>query len=289
MSRLREIFEHKAVEVERAKAAVSLTEIASLAADAPPVRPFRKGLAESGKPLSLIAEVKKASPSRGLIRSDFDPAAIAEAYRNAGADCLSVLTDEKYFEGSKRNLEVARAAAGLPCLRKDFIFDPYQVYEARAWGADCILLIVAAFPSTPLPPSSFSRDGGSETDSAGRREKNEEGGEVLRDLYALAKDLGMDVLVEVHSRREADIALALGADMIGVNNRNLADMSTALSTSEELLPLIAPHALAVSESALETPEDLARVKAAGASAVLIGTAFCSNPDIESKVREVMGW
>ncbi|HWA83768.1 MAG TPA: hypothetical protein VG820_10060, partial [Fimbriimonadaceae bacterium] len=124
---------------------------------------------------------------------------------------------------------------------------------------------------------------------AGRREKNEEGGEVLRDLYAVAKDLGMDVLVEVHSRREAEIALAMGADMIGVNNRNLADMSTTISTSEGLLPLIAPRALAVSESALQTPEDLAKVKAAGARAVLIGTAFCSSPDIESKVRQVMGW
>lgn len=289
MSKLREIFAHKAVEVQRAKAAIPLADLRKMAADAPSVRPFKRALETSGKPLALIAEVKKASPSKGVIRPDFDPAMVAEAYRDARADCLSVLTDERYFQGSRLNLERARAASGLPCLRKDFIFDPYQVYEARAWGADCVLLIVAHWPSTPLPPSSFSRDPGPAAPAGSPHEENEEGGGSLRELYALAKELGMDVLVEVHSRDEAEIAIAMGADMIGVNNRNLADMSTDLHTSVDLLPLIAPYALAVSESALETPDDLRRVRVAGAKAVLIGTTFCASPDIGAKVRGVMGW
>ena len=262
MSKLSEILAHKAGEIERAKAAISLGELKRMAGDAPPVRGFRYALAHSGKPLALIAEVKKASPSKGLIRENFDPVQIAEAYRDAGADCLSVLTDAKYFQGSKANLELARAASGLPCLRKDFMIDPYQIYEARCWGADCILLIVAAFPG--------------EFD-------------LMRGLYGLAKELGMDVLVEVHSESEVEPALGLGADLIGVNNRDLSDMRTSLTISEELLPLIAPHALAVSESALETPGDLERVRVAGAGAVLIGTTFCASPDVGGKVREVMGW
>jgi indole-3-glycerol phosphate synthase len=208
----------------------------------------------------LIAEVKKASPSKGLIRADFDPSAIAHIYRGAGADCLSVLTDERYFQGSLENLAIAREASGLPCLRKDFILDPYQVYEARAWGADCILLIVAGLESGQL-----------------------------RDLSQLAKSLGMDVLVEVHSEPEAEIALSLGADLIGVNNRNLADMTTSLQTSLDLLPILSEHALTVSESALSSRAEVDLVRIAGARAVLIGTTFCAASDIGSKVREVMDW
>lgn len=262
MSKLQEILAIKVAEVERAKAALPLGDLKRMAGDAPPPRGFRRALAQSGNPLSLIAEVKKASPSKGLIRDPFDPVQIAEAYRDAGADCLSVLTDEKYFQGSRSNLELARAASGLPCLRKDFIVDPYQVYESRCWGADCILIIVAAFPGE------FGR---------------------MHELHQLAKELGMDVLVEVHSRAETEVALRLGADMIGVNNRDLSDMRTSITISEELIPLIAPHALAVSESALETRADLDRVQAAGARSVLIGTTFCASPDVGSKVQEVMGW
>jgi indole-3-glycerol phosphate synthase len=261
MNKLTEIFQHKVSEVEAAKAAVSLGELKRMVGDAPPVRPFKQALEQSGKLLGLIAEVKKASPSKGVIRNDFDPVYVATAYRDAGADCLSVLTDEKYFQGSKENLVLARAASGLPCLRKDFIADSYQVYEARCWGADCILLIVAG-----------------STDSR-----------ILRELWLLGKELGMDVLVEVHSLPEAEVALELEADFIGVNNRNLSDMSTDIATSELLLPLISPHAVAVSESALESRRDLDRVEAAGARAVLIGTTFCAAPDIGGKVREVMGW
>lgn len=229
-----------------------------MARDAGPTRGFHRALRESPSPLALIAEVKKASPSRGLIRADFDPVTIAQSYERAGADALSVLTDVDYFQGHPTNIRLAREATSLPCLRKDFLDDPYQVYEARAWGADAILLIVA----------SLSR-------------------EQIADLAGLANELGMDVLVEVHNAEETEVALDLKCPLIGVNNRNLADFTTDLATSERLIPLIAPHATAISESALETPADLARVKAAGARGVLIGTTFCQNPDIEAKVREVM--
>lgn len=260
MTKLEEIITNKLEEVRRATARTSFDEIQELAEQAPPVRPFRMALEDSGKPLALIGEVKKASPSKGLIRANFDAAEVARAYRDAGTDCLSVLTDEIYFQGSRQNLEIAREISGLPCLRKDFIVDPYQVYESRAWGADCILLIVAALTQSDLC-----------------------------NLCALAKQLGMDVLVEVHSRIELAIASEVGGDLIGVNNRNLADMSTTISTSEALLPLIPASAMPVSESALETRADLDRVQAAGARAVLIGSTFCAAPDIGAKVREVMGW
>lgn len=257
MTVLDKIFARKAEEVAAAQAQLPETELAAMARDADPPRGFLKAL-RSVEGLALIAEVKKASPSKGLIRPDFDPAEVARAYRDAGATCLSVLTDEHYFQGSPENLRIARKESGLPCLRKDFINDPYQVTQARAWGADAILLIVAGL-----------------TDDA------------LRSLHDQAKDLGMDVLVEVHDDEETDRALRLGFDLIGVNNRDLRDFRTTLEISDRLLPRIAPHALAVSESALETRRDLDRVQAAGAKAVLIGTTFCAAGDIRAKVREVM--
>jgi len=258
LSVLDKIFAHKATEVAAAKALVSQSEIEALAAQASAPRGFLRAL-RSSEGLALIAEVKKASPSKGLIRPDFDPVAIAQAYARAGASCLSVLTDVDYFQGSPENLKLAREASGLPCLRKDFLNDPYQIYEARAWGADAVLLIVASLDDAQLS-----------------------------DLHSLAVSLGMDVLVEVHDDLETERALRLGAPLIGVNNRNLADFKTTLEISDRLIPLIAPHALAVSESALETRADLDRVEKAGAKAVLIGTTFCASPDIEAKVREVMG-
>lgn len=260
MSILDEIFAHKREEIAAAKRLIPFPAVVEQAQGAAPVRPFRQALIDSGHPLSLIAEVKKASPSKGTIRPDFDPAAIATAYRQAGADCLSVLTDRKYFQGDPSYLQIAREASGLPSLRKDFICDPYQVYEARAWGADCILLIVASL------------------------DRNE-----IEDLMSLSKELGMDTLVEVHTAAEADIAVACKADLIGVNNRNLADMSTSIQTSFDLLPELSKSAVTVSESALATCDDLARVALAGARAVLIGTTFCASPEVEEKVREVMGW
>lgn len=261
MNKLEEIFAHKRAEVDIARSRTPLADLKRAVSDAPPVRPFRRALEQSAWPVALIAEVKKASPSRGLIRADFDAAQIAQTYRDEGAACLSVLTDARYFQGSRENLERARAASGLPCLRKDFIFDPYQVVEARCWGADCILLIAAAFAGSAS---------------------------TLRDLRELAQGLGMDALIEVHSEAEAEAALESGANLIGVNNRNLADMTTSLEVSERLLPLVAPHALAVSESAIAGPADLERVRRAGARAVLIGTTFVEATDIGAKVREVMG-
>jgi indole-3-glycerol phosphate synthase len=259
MSVLEQIFEHKRGEVAASKARIPLVDLKQMAADAEPPRPFRRALAEAPG-LALIAEIKKASPSKGIIRESFDPREIALSYERAGAHCLSVLTDERFFQGSAENLRIAQQATGLPCLRKDFLDDPYQLVQARAWGADAVLLIVAAL-------------------SAGQ----------LQELYGEAKSLGMDVLVEVHDEQEACVALETGCDLIGVNNRNLSDFSVSLGTSERLLPLIAPNALAVSESALETRADLDRVQASGAKAVLIGTTFSAAPDIEAKVREVMAW
>lgn len=259
MSVLDRIFGVKHQEVAAAKARVSEAELRSQIADQEPPRGFLRALRLPAYDLALIAEVKKASPSKGLIRPDFDPAAIARAYATAGATALSVLTDVPHFQGAPEYLKIARAASGLPALRKDFLDDPYQLYEARAWGADAILLIVAALDDVQL-----------------------------RDLHALAQELGMDALVEVHTQEETDRALTLGCPLIGVNNRDLGDFKTSLTISDALLPQIAPHALAVSESALETRTDLDRVKQAGAKAVLIGTTFCAAPNIEAKVREVMG-
>lgn len=260
MSALARIFDIKREEVEDAKRALPLEALQARASDAMPVRGFKDALKSAAPRMGLIAEVKKASPSKGLIRADFDPAEIAKAYERAGAHALSVLTDEKHFQGSAESLIRAKCATDLPVLRKDFIFDPYQVYEARAWGADAILLIVAALES-----------------------------EQITELRSLAKQLGMDVLVEVHSEDEAQIAIELGCDLIGVNNRDLATFKTDLATSDRILPMISSEAFAVSESALETQDDISRVQRAGAKAVLIGTTFCAATDVESKVREVMGW
>ncbi len=260
MSKLAEIFRHKRQEVVAARSHTPLANLMSVAKDADAPRGFLAALKGASVPVSLIAEVKKASPSQGLIRSDFDPAEIGRVYAEAGAHCLSVLTDERYFQGSAENLKGARESSGLPCLRKDFIDDPYQIWEARAWGADAVLLIVAALELSQLS-----------------------------DLHALSHDLGMDVLVEVHSRAETEVALSIGAPLIGVNNRDLSTFSTHLETSELLLPLIKPHAFAISESAIESHADVARVATAGAQAVLIGTRFTSSPDIGGAVKAVMGW
>ena len=260
MSKLEEIFAHKRTEVEAARALMPAGELEAIAKDLPPCRGFRQALLEDPKPVGLIAEVKRASPSQGLIRADFDPVAIAKTYEAAGAACLSVLTDERYFQGSPEYLQQVRAAVSMPLLRKDFVYDRYQLLEARVWGADCVLLIVAGL-----------------TDSS------------LRDLYGEAHGLGLDVLVEVHNAQEAEMSLALGCDLIGVNNRDLSTFATDLSTSERLIPGISPHAVAVAESALATFADVERARVAGAKAVLIGTTFCRADDIGAKVREVMGW
>ena len=198
---------------------------------------------------AVIAEVKKASPSKGVLRADFDPAAIAASYVRGGATCLSVLTDEQFFQGAPAHLEAARVASGLPVLRKDFMIDPYQVAEARAWGADAILLIVAALE----PPR-------------------------MRELEAAAADFGLAVLVEVHDAHELDAALTLRTPLIGVNNRNLRTFATTLETTLALLPRIPADRIVVTESGIATPADVQRLRAADVQAFLVGEAFMRAAD-----------
>ncbi|MEX2576094.1 MAG: indole-3-glycerol phosphate synthase TrpC, partial [Halofilum sp. (in: g-proteobacteria)] len=193
---------------------------------------------------AVIAEIKKASPSKGLLRADFDPAEIARSYAAGGAAALSVLTDRDFFQGDGSYLTAARAASGLPALRKDFIIDPYQVYEARAMNADCVLLIVAALDDA-----------------------------ALRELHGLSIELGMDVLVEVHDEHELKRALAAGPDLIGINNRDLRTFETTPETTRELRGRVPPDVLLVTESGIHTQDDVAAMRAADVHAFLIGEAF----------------
>lgn len=206
---------------------------------------------------AVIAEIKKASPSQGLIRENFDPGAIARSYESAGATCLSVLTDVDFFQGADRYLVEARQASQLPVLRKDFTIDPYQVYEARCLGADCILLIVSA-----LAPA------------------------ALRDLYALAKDIGMDVLIEVHDRQELELALELSAPLIGINNRNLQTFETDLDTTLNLLRYIPGGTLVVTESGIHTREDVTRMTSRGVLSFLVGEAFMRASEPGDKLKQL---
>lgn len=201
----------------------------------------------------VIAEVKKASPSKGVLREDFRPADIAASYAKHGAACLSVLTDEQFFQGAPDYLKAARAACDIPALRKDFIIDPYQIYQARSWGADCILLIVAA-----LDPG------------------------LMRELEACAMDSGMDVLVEVHDEQELDAALRLKTALLGINNRNLRTFDTTLDTTIRLLPRISPDKLVVTESAIRTRDDVKRMRDHEVHAFLVGEAFmrADDPGVE---------
>ena len=206
---------------------------------------------------AVIAEIKKASPSKGVLREPFDPAAIASSYAQHGAACLSVLTDEQFFQGRAEHLASARAASGLPVLRKDFVFDSYQVYEARCLGADCILLIVAAL----APPQ-------------------------MRELEALAASLGLAVLVEVHAREELDLALELATPLIGINNRDLRSFETRLDTTLGLLPHVPPSRIVVTESGINSPLQVARLRQAGVGAFLVGEAFMRAKDPGLELRRV---
>ena len=219
-------------------------------------RGFSRGLAAPG--VQLIAEIKKASPSAGVICEDFDPPEIARAYEAAGAAALSVLTDERYFQGALAFLEETRAATGLPALRKDFIIDAYQVYEANAAGADALLLIVRALDD-----------------------------ETLARLLALTQELGMDALVEAHDRDETKRALDAGARIVGVNNRDLATFKTDLAVTEGLADLIAGQAVFVSESGIKTHDDVARLAACGVDAVLVGQSLMQEQDLAEAVRRLM--
>jgi indole-3-glycerol phosphate synthase len=259
---LAEILAHKRAEVESCRRARSSAEMRA-AAEArqreEPTRGFRRALCEAPAP-RVIAELKQRSPSKGLIRPDFDAVSAAKAYAEAGAAAISVLTDRRYFGGDLALLEAVRAAVPVPLLRKDFVVDPYQVDEARAHGADAVLLIVRA-----LAPK------------------------VLRELRERALGLGLDVLVEVHDQAEVEVALEAGADLVGVNNRDLATFQTDLAVTERLAPrLAAAGVVVVGESGIFTHADIRRLEAAGAHAVLVGEALMRESDLGRALARLRG-
>ena len=258
---LQRILARKAEEIRARAALLPLAELVARCADLPETRGFAAAIeARIGAGQSaVIAEIKKASPSKGVIRPDFDPAAIARSYEAGGAACLSVLTDVDFFQGSDACLEQARAACALPVLRKDFVIDPWQVHEARALGADCILLIVAALD-----------DG------------------ALLELALLAAELDLDVLVEVHDAAELERALDVPAPLIGVNNRDLRSFETSLQTTLDLRARAPGDVLLVSESGIHTPADVARLRAAGVHAFLVGEAFMRASDPGTELQRLFG-
>jgi len=254
---LRRILARKSEEVAERRARLPEAELRARLPEAPPVRGFHEALAarvRQGEP-AVIAEIKKASPSKGVLRPDFDPEAIARAYAENGAACLSVLTDVDFFQGADEYLVRARAASGLPVLRKDFTIDPYQVLEARVLGADCILLIAAALDDARL-----------------------------RELTELARTLGMDVLLEVHDAGELERALAVPAPLVGINNRDLRTFEVRLETTLDLLPHVPDDRLLVTESGILERGDVERMRAAGVHAFLVGEAFMRAPDPGAALR-----
>jgi indole-3-glycerol phosphate synthase len=255
------ILAHKAQEVAARARAVPLSTVQIKAEAAPPTRGFAQAIGarvRAGR-AAVIAEIKKASPSKGLLRADFRPPVIAQSYARGGAACLSVLTDESFFQGGDADLVVARAACPLPVLRKDFTIDPYQVFEARALGADCILLIVAALDDSQM-----------------------------RELCAVARAVGLDVLVEVHDAEELERALALDTPLIGVNNRDLRTFDTRLTTTLDLLGRMPKDRIVVTESGIHTPADVALMREHGVHAFLVGEAFMKADDPGQKLATLFG-
>lgn len=256
---LRKILARKREEIIERTARLPLAELRQRAQTAPPARGFVNAIRAriaTGKP-AVIAEIKKASPSKGLLRADFNPAEIAKSYERHGATCLSVLTDRDFFQGADEHLQAARAACTLPVLRKDFTIDPYQVYESRVLGADCILLIVAALDDAQL-----------------------------RELVELARDIGLDVLVEVHDAAELERALALDAPLIGINNRDLRTFEVRLETTLGLLARIPKDPIVVTESGIHAPADVARMRQNGVNVFLVGEAFMKEMDPGKKLADI---
>ncbi|HBA66910.1 MAG TPA: indole-3-glycerol phosphate synthase TrpC [Methylococcaceae bacterium] len=258
---LNKILDTKAVEIARRKQNTTVDMLREIAAGVECPRGFAAALKSkvAAKKPAIIAEVKKASPSKGVIREDFDPVAIGQDYAMNGAACLSVLTDKEYFQGSEVYLQMVRERCPLPVLRKDFMIDPYQVFEARALGADCILLIVAALDDIQM-----------------------------HELASTAKELGMDVLVEVHDADELQRALTLDTPLIGINNRNLRTFETSLQTTLDLKDQIPENRIIITESGIHTPEDVKLMTDNAIYAFLVGEAFMRAPSPGQKMRELFG-
>lgn len=247
---LQRILQRKSEEIAAGKSVFSYAELAAQVKECPPPRGFERKLRlQLSEGPAVIAEIKKASPSAGVIRESFQPDAIARSYESAGAACLSVLTDRDFFQGDDKYLQQARVACSLPVLRKDFMIDPWQILQSRVMGADCILLIVAALEQP-----------------------------VLQELLGLAKESGMDVLVEVHDEAEMERALSLEHDLIGVNNRNLNTFETSLATSERLKKMLSTDQLLVTESGIRTADDVKRMQASAINTFLVGEAFMREAD-----------